>query len=50
MNDQGNAGPLDVVLNEAHVLTAEPGGEHVLYRETRRAELVRRKHETKRKH
>ena len=50
MDQQRDAGPPDVVLNEANVLTAQPGREQVLDGQTRRPKLVWGEHETKRKH
>ncbi|KAF3837824.1 hypothetical protein F7725_009592 [Dissostichus mawsoni] len=40
VDQQGNAGPPDVVLDEAHVLAAQPGREEVLDGQPGRAELV----------
>lgn len=46
MDHNGDAGPSDVVLDEAHVLAAQPRREQVLDGETGRAELIGREHET----
>lgn len=48
MQQQGDAGPPDVVLDEAHVLAAQPGGEQVLDGQTGRPELVGREDEAER--
>lgn len=46
MDHNGDAGPSDVILDEAHVLAAQPRREQVLDGETGRAELIGREHET----
>ena len=50
MHQYGNAGPLDVVLGESHILAAERGREQVLNGQTGRTELVRREHEAESEH
>lgn len=50
VQQRGQGAPPDVVLDEAHVLAAQPRREHVLHREAGRAELVRREHEAQREH
>lgn len=46
MDHDGDAGPSDVILDEAHVLAAQPRREQVLDGEAGRAELIGREHET----
>lgn len=48
MDQDGHAGPADVVLDEPHVLAAQPGREQILHGETGRAELVGCKHDADR--
>lgn len=45
VDQQGDAGPPDVVGGEVHILAAEPGAEEVLNGQTRRAELCGGEHE-----
>lgn len=46
MNQNGDAGPSNVILDEAHILAAQPRRKQILDGETGRAELSGCEHET----